>query len=53
MNTKVLITGITGQDGDLLSELLLCKGYEVDGINFTTPRILNHGVTFLSWNQAA
>ena len=30
--TKVLITGITGQDGSYLAELLLAKGYEVHGI---------------------
>jgi GDPmannose 4,6-dehydratase len=29
---KCLITGITGQDGSFLSELLLSKGYEVHGI---------------------
>ena len=29
---KVLITGITGQDGSYLAELLLSKGYEVHGI---------------------
>ena len=29
---KVLITGITGQDGSYLAELLLDKGYEVHGI---------------------
>lgn len=32
MNKKALITGITGQDGSYLSELLLEKGYEVHGI---------------------
>ena len=33
MNKKVaLITGITGQDGSYLAELLLEKGYEVHGI---------------------
>jgi GDPmannose 4,6-dehydratase len=33
MNTKrALITGITGQDGSYLAELLLSKGYEVHGI---------------------
>ncbi|WP_415408730.1 GDP-mannose 4,6-dehydratase [Synechococcus sp. A10-1-5-9] len=43
--TKVaLITGITGQDGSYLAELLLEKGYEVHGIkrrssNFNTTRI--------------
>jgi len=29
---KALITGITGQDGSYLSELLLAKGYEVHGV---------------------
>lgn len=29
---KALITGITGQDGSYLTELLLSKGYEVHGI---------------------
>jgi GDP-D-mannose dehydratase len=29
---KALITGITGQDGSYLAELLLIKGYEVHGI---------------------
>src|SRR5438445_11113804 len=29
---KVLITGITGQDGSYLAELLLAKGYQVHGI---------------------
>ena len=29
---KALITGITGQDGSYLIELLLSKGYEVHGI---------------------
>jgi GDPmannose 4,6-dehydratase len=41
---KALITGITGQDGSYLTELLLDKGYEVHGIirrasNFNTQRI--------------
>lgn len=31
-NKKALITGITGQDGSYLAELLLDKGYEVSGI---------------------
>lgn len=30
---KALITGITGQDGSYLTELLIQKGYEVHGIN--------------------
>jgi GDPmannose 4,6-dehydratase len=41
---KALITGITGQDGSYLAELLLAKGYEVHGLirrssNFNTNRI--------------
>jgi GDPmannose 4,6-dehydratase len=41
---RALITGITGQDGSYLSELLLAKGYEVHGIirrasTFNTERI--------------
>ena len=41
---KALITGITGQDGSYLAELLLSKGYEVYGIvrrtsSFSTGRI--------------
>ncbi len=29
---RALITGITGQDGSYLTELLLAKGYEVHGL---------------------
>ena len=32
MKKKALVTGVTGQDGAYLSELLLTKGYEVHGI---------------------
>ena len=32
MTRKALITGITGQDGSYLAELLLSKGYEVHGV---------------------
>ena len=44
MIKKALITGITGQDGAYLAELLLGKGYEVHGIKrrsslFNTDRI--------------
>jgi GDPmannose 4,6-dehydratase len=44
MAKKALITGITGQDGSYLTELLLGKGYEVYGIirrasTFNTERI--------------
>ncbi len=41
---RALITGITGQDGSYLAELLLAKGYEVHGLirrasTFNTSRI--------------
>jgi GDPmannose 4,6-dehydratase len=41
---KALVTGITGQDGSFLAELLLAKGYEVHGIvrrssSFNTERL--------------
>ena len=43
---RALVTGITGQDGSYLAELLLAKGYEVHGIirrssSFNTARIDN------------
>src|SRR5947207_6896141 len=42
--TRALITGITGQDGSYLAELLLGKGYEVHGLkrrssSFNTGRV--------------
>jgi GDPmannose 4,6-dehydratase len=44
MNKKAFVTGITGQDGSYLAELLLEKGYDVYGIirrssSFNTSRI--------------
>ena len=44
MTKRALITGITGQDGSYLAELLLAKGYEVHGLirrasTFNTTRI--------------
>jgi len=44
MTKRALITGVTGQDGSYLAELLLEKGYEVHGIkrrtsSFNTSRI--------------
>jgi len=44
MSKVALITGVTGQDGSYLAELLLAKGYEVHGMMrrssvFTTERI--------------
>ena len=44
MRKKALVTGITGQDGSYLAELLLSKGYEVHGLKrrsstFNTSRV--------------
>jgi GDPmannose 4,6-dehydratase len=44
MKKKALITGVTGQDGAYLAELLLDKGYEVHGVkrrssSFNTQRV--------------
>ena len=44
MSKRALITGVTGQDGAYLSELLIAKGYEVHGIkrrssSFNTQRV--------------
>lgn len=63
---KALITGITGQDGSYLAELLLEKGYEVHGIirrasTFNTERIdhlyqdqhLNNVKLFLHYGDVA
>ena len=55
MAKRALITGITGQDGSYLTELLLEKGYEVHGIKrrssqFNTQRI-DHLYDEPSWGQ--
>jgi GDPmannose 4,6-dehydratase len=42
---KALITGITGQDGSYVAELLLEKGYEVHGVIRRSGR---HGHTAFS-----
>lgn len=44
MAQKALISGITGQDGSYLAELLLSKGYELHGLirrasTFNTGRV--------------
>jgi GDPmannose 4,6-dehydratase len=44
MSKKALVTGVTGQDGSYLAELLIQKGYEVHGVvrrssSFNTERI--------------
>src|SRR5882762_10144740 len=50
---KALITGITGQDGSYLAELLLSKGYEVHGVkrrssSFNTGRL---DAMYADWHQ--
>ncbi|HEY9671038.1 MAG TPA: GDP-mannose 4,6-dehydratase [Waterburya sp.] len=55
MSKKALITGLTGQDGSYLAELLLAKGYEVFGLvrrssssNFERISHLSNTVQILS-----
>ncbi len=47
MKKKALITGITGQDGSYLAELLLDKGYEVHGIKRRSSLINTHRIDHL------
>ncbi len=44
---KALITGVTGQDGSYLAELLLAKGYEVHGIKRRTSLINTNRIDHL------
>ena len=44
---KALITGITGQDGSYLADLLLEKGYEVQG-SFVAPARLTRRELIIS-----
>lgn len=57
MPNRALITGITGQDGSYLAELLLSKGYEVHGLrrrasSFNTSRI-DHLINDFRHNREA
>ncbi len=54
MTKRALITGITGQDGSYLAELLLDKGYEVIGmvrrsstVNFERIAHIQDRITFV------
>jgi GDPmannose 4,6-dehydratase len=47
---KALITGITGQDGSYLAELLLEKGYEVHGIIRRSSSINTHRIDHIYQN---
>ena len=43
MSKRALITGIGGQDGSYLAELLLAKGYTVYGVEGPVPSTLLDG----------
>ena len=47
MSKKALITGVTGQDGSYLAELLLQKGYEVVGMKRRTSLICTDRIDHL------
>src|SRR3954452_14371767 len=47
-----LITGITGQDGSYLTELLLGKGYDVHGVVRRTSNITRSRIEHLRANQS-
>ena len=48
---KALITGITGQDGSYLAELLLEKGYEVHGLVCRTSTFNRHNIEHIFSNK--
>jgi len=50
---KALITGITGQDGSYLAELLLAKGYEVHSIIRRASTFNNERVDHLYQTRAS
>ena len=50
-NRIALITGITGQDGSYLAELLLAKGYAVHGIVRRTSNLLRSRIEHLRTNR--
>src|SRR5947208_15779705 len=50
-NKLALITGITGQDGSYLTELLLEKGYTVHGIVRRTSNLLRSRIEHLRRDQ--
>lgn len=51
MDKVALITGVTGQDGSYLAELLLDKGYEVHGIKRRTSLVNTNRIDHLSGNH--
>lgn len=51
MSKKAIVTGITGQDGSYLAELLLSKGYEVYGLKRRSSTIMTERVDHLFDNK--
>jgi len=51
MKKKALITGITGQDGAYLAELLMNKGYEIHGIKRRSSMFNTHRIDHLYQDQ--
>lgn len=49
---RVIITGVTGQDGSYLAELLLEKGYEVHGVVRRTSAIARSRIDHLFTNES-
>jgi GDPmannose 4,6-dehydratase len=52
MPQRALITGITGQDGSYLAELLLAKGYEVHGVVRRSSSVNRARIDHLRANEA-
>lgn len=50
MKGKVLITGITGQDGSYLAELMLADGYEVHGMQRRTSTVTTERINHIMHN---
>jgi GDPmannose 4,6-dehydratase len=53
MKKRALITGVTGQDGSYLAELLLQKGYEVHGILRRSSTFNRHNIDHIFNSEAA
>ncbi|MDR1374791.1 MAG: GDP-mannose 4,6-dehydratase, partial [Treponema sp.] len=51
MKKRALVTGITGQDGAYLAELLLSKGYEVHGVKRRSSLFNTHRIDHLYRDQ--
>src|SRR5262245_43448707 len=49
---KALITGITGQDGSYLAELLISKGYEVHGLVRRSSTFNRHNIDHIFTSDA-